>query len=138
MDDEAVVRIANAAGLGAALATDATRTKAKSVSAGMILGILAHESGHQSLGHVLNTGRSENLEISRNQEREADLFASSVISASPFGEYMFAGTLFWYYALATQEGGKQENTHPLSKERFENLVRSNPEKAAAMGVSLKE
>ena len=51
---------------------------------------------------------------------------------------MFAGTLFWSYALAKQSDdiSGAGNSHPLWKERFENFVRANSEKAAAMGIVL--
>ena len=135
-DLDTVVRLVNAADLAAALANETVQAKAKSVSAGMILGILAHEAGHHALGHTLNTSEKVNLDISRNQEREADSFASSVIASSPFGEYILAGTLFWHFALASQQGDAVATTHPLSKERFENFVRANAELAASMGISL--
>ena len=137
MDTAAAVRIVNEAKLGGVLDNAQALAKAKSVSAGLLLGIIAHECGHQSLGHVLKMGDSVNLEIYRNQEREADLFASSVISSSPFGEYILAGTLFWHYALANQRQDAVATTHPLSKERFENFVRANAELAASLGVTLK-
>lgn len=125
-------------GLAAAFADEKIRQKAVSYSSGTIVSILAHECGHHALGHLLSFPEKENLEIDRNQEREADSFASSVISASPFGEYIFAGTLFWHYALAMQAGdGNGASSHPHSKERFENFVRANAEKAAAMGISVK-
>ena len=135
-DLDTVVRLVNAADLGAALANETVQAKAKSVAAGMILGILAHEAGHHALGHTLNTSEKVNLDISRNQEREADSFASSVIASSPFGEYILAGTLFWHFALASQQGDAAATTHPLSKERFENFVRANAELAASMGITL--
>ena len=115
------------------------RQRAISYSSGTIVSALAHESGHHALGHLLSTSEKTNLEIDRNQEREADSFASSVISASPFGEYIFAGTLFWHYALAVQSdsGDDLNRNHPLSRERFENFVRANAEKAAAMGIAIK-
>ena len=135
-DLDSVARLVNAAGLGSALKDESVQSKAKSVAAGMILGILAHEAGHHALGHTLNTFDKVNLDISRNQEREADSFASSVIASSPFGEYILAGTLFWHFALASQQGDAVATTHPLSKERFENFVRANAELAASMGISL--
>lgn len=114
------------------------RQKAQAVSAGMIIGILAHEMGHVCLGHVLGPNYYQsNQEIGRNHEREADSFASSVTAASPFGEYVFEGTLFWFYALAMQETDqKVATTHPLSRERLENLIRANPSKASALGIRL--
>jgi len=136
MDDVAVVRIMNSAELVAALDDDKVLATAKSISAGLMLGILAHESGHHALGHVLGMSSSVNLDISRNQEREADSFASSVIASSPFGEYILVGTLFWHFALAHQESADGATTHPLSKERFENFVRANPDLAKGFGIDL--
>lgn len=125
-------------GLADALNDERTKNRAISYSSGTIVSVLAHECGHHALGHLLSFHEKPNLEISRNQEREADSFASSVISASPFGEYIFAGTLFWHYAVAMQADcdSDAESNHPLSKERFENFVRANAEKAAAMGITL--
>lgn len=114
------------------------KQKAQAVSAGMIIGILAHEMGHVCLGHVLGPNYYKtNQEIGRNHEREADSFASSVTAASPFGEYVFEGMLFWYYAMAMQQTDqKVATTHPLSRERLENLIRANPSKASALGIRL--
>lgn len=125
-------------GLDKALANEAIRQKAISFSSGTIVSVLAHETGHHALGHLLSVAQKNNLEISRNQEREADSFASSIISTSPFGEYIFAGTLFWHYAIASQADAASDTAsdHPLSKERFENFVRANAEKASAMGISV--
>ncbi len=120
--------------LARVLEDDRTLTLAKSMSAGLLLGILAHEAGHLSLGHLHQMGGRENNDISRNQEREADSFASSIIASSPFGEYILAGTLFWHFALAQLEDGGRATTHPLSKERFENFVRANPDLAAEFGL----
>ena len=137
---EDCVRFIVANGLTAALADGKIRQRAMSYSSGTIAYAIAHECGHHSLGHLLSFNEKVNLEISRNQEREADSFASSIISASPFGEYIFAGTLFWSYALAMQSDGSSDaaSNHPLWKERFENFVRANAEKAAAMGIVLKK
>ena len=137
-DEATALNMVQAAGLAAAAADEKVLAKAKAVSAGLMLGIIAHEAGHQALCHTLNTSEKVNLDISRNQEREADSFASSVMASSPFGEYILAGTLFWHYALAMQQGDSAvATTHPLSKERFENFVRANPELAASMGMKLK-
>lgn len=141
MDGECVVKLLRKARLEQAFADEGVRKKSKSLAAGMVIGILAHEVGHHVLGHLDRTGgMAKNDEITRNQEREADSFASSVISSSPFGEYVFAGTLLWHYALANkqQERGSVEGTHPLSLERLENLIRANPDKAKEMGIVLKK
>ena len=138
-EDDCVEFIA-ANGLAPAVADEKIRQKAISYSSGTIVSVLAHECGHHALGHLLSFPEKANLEIDRNQEREADSFASSIISASPFGEYIFAGTLFWHYAVAIQADADSDlaSNHPLSRERFENFVRANAEKAAAMGITLKK
>lgn len=136
--EEEAIKAIERNSLVATLADPAARQKAVSYSSGMLISVLAHETGHLVLGHLLSNGSAKtNLEISRNHEREADSFASSVISASPFGEYIFAGTLFMHYALAMQGDGYSDagRSHPLSRERLENFVRANRDKAAAMGVS---
>ena len=127
-------------GLAPAIADEKIRQRALSYSSGTIVSVLAHECGHHALGHLLAFREKVNLEIDRNEEREADSFASSVISASPFGEYIFAGTLFWHYAVAMQADVDTDSAsdHPLSRERFENFVRANAEKAAAMGITLEK
>ena len=134
------VEFISANGLAPAIVDEKIRQKAVSYSSGTIVSVLAHECGHHALGHLLSFREKANLEIDRNEEREADSFASSVISASPFGEYIFAGTLFWHYAVAMQSDTDSDlaRDHPLSRERFENFVRANAEKAAAMGITLKK
>ncbi len=125
-------------GLDEAFALPGVQTKAQAVSAGMIIGILAHEMGHVCLGHVMGPNYYKtNQEIGRNHEREADSFASSITAATPFGEYVYEGTLFWHYVLAQQQGNDAvESTHPLERERLENLIRANSTKASALGIAM--
>ncbi len=110
--------------------------KARSFSAGLLIGVLAHELGHLALGHC--HGRRVNLEISRNQEREADSFASSVISSSPFGDYLVFGTILWeaVWVWVEKATGHTASTHPLSSERLADFIRANPSIAAELGVTL--
>jgi len=141
MDGDCVIKLLRKSRLEQAFAEENVRKKAKSIAAGMVIGVLGHEVGHHVLGHLDRTGgMAKNDEITRNQEREADSFESSVISSSPFGEYVFAGSLLWHYALANkqEENGAVEGTHPLSLERLENLIRANPDKAKEMGIVLKK
>ena len=110
--------------------------KAQSYAVGMMAQVIGHELGHIALAHTL--GASANLEVSRNQEREADLFASSVISTSPFGEYLIAGPVVWELIWVwCEHAGNQRisTTHPLSRERLLDFIRSNKEQAAAIGIS---
>lgn len=125
-------------GLDEAFSIPGVRTKAQAVSAGMIIGILAHEMGHVCLGHVMGPNYYKmNQEIGRNHEREADSFASSITAATPFGEYVYEGMLFWHYVLAQQQGNEAvESSHPLERERLENLIRANSSKASALGIRL--
>lgn len=101
---------------------------ARSYAAAMDMFVIAHEVGHLALGHTL--GRSINFDQSRNQEREADSFASSVISESAFREYLLLGQVFVtvFFSWMDHVGHAVEpTTHPLGRERFENALRSNRE-----------
>ena len=111
------------------------RRRASSYGAGMNLSIVAHELGHIALGHVL--GEAANLQISRNQEREADSFASSVISSSPFCEYLVGGSIIWELAWVwCQHAGNEKvaTTHPLALERLMDSIRANEEQARDIGI----
>lgn len=123
-------------GIGYVMMIPEMQRKATSFAAGLIIGILAHEYGHLALGHLY--GASQTLEISRNQEREADSFASSVISSSPFGDYAVAGSILWELAWVWQEKhdpqGAVATTHPLASERLTDLIRANPSSAAEFGL----
>ena len=112
--------------------------KARSFSAGLLIGILAHELGHLALGHC--HGRRVNLEVSRNQEREADSFASSVISSSPFGDYLVFGTILWeaVWVWVEKATGQTASTHPLASERLADFIRANPSAASEFGLTIDE
>lgn len=112
--------------------------KAKAISSGMILATLAHEAGHHALGHLHGRVDTDTHEISRNQEREADSFEASIMSISPFGEFMLMGDLLFYAVDAKVGGGggtHPYSTHPYSDERYNNLVKANPVLAKAIGLS---
>ena len=122
-------------GLHRIMGDSALRRKAKSFSAGMITCILAHELGHLALGHCC--GEHPNLEVSRNTEREADSFASSVISSSPFGDYLIIGSILCesVWVWVQNATGAIETTHPLARERLADLIRANPSTAAELGMT---
>lgn len=112
------------------------KAQADKITSGIILGTLAHEAGHIALGHGHDSGLSKaNLDVSRNQEREADSFGSSIMASSPYGSYMFESTLFSWLVIALKESGV-ESDHPLARERFENIVRSNKKLAQEIGIDL--
>ena len=134
MDDDRAIELIGQVGLLPALGSVEVITRARSISAGMLMGMLAHEVGHQALGHTL--GQAQNLAIARNQEREADSFASSIIQANDFGEHILEGSLIWWYALAQQESANGETTsHPASRERYQNFIRSNAAMAHMLGFT---
>lgn len=105
-------------------------------SAGMLAGIFAHELGHLALGHTLAS--PGNLEVSRNQEREADSFASSVISTSVFCAPLVEGIILWELAWAWCESGAAgtATTHPLSRERLHDFIRANEKQAEGLGITI--
>ena len=116
------------------LADEAMRQEAVARSSAAILATLAHEAGHIVLGHV-NADvdyYKVNLEVARMQERQADSFMSSVISTVPFGEHMFEAELFFDYLNAVAEKAESndsQRTHPLSIERYNNLLKDHPDLA---------
>ena len=103
---------------------------ARSYAAAMETFAVAHEAGHIAMGHTLGTAL--NYDISCNQEREADSFASSVLSSSPFREYLFLGQVFVTVLFAWIEHAakaRASTTHPLAVERFASAIRSNSQAA---------
>lgn len=100
---------------------------------GTIIGVLAHEFGHLVLGHC--EGHSCNDEVSQNHEREADSFASSVVSTSAYKDVIGIGTIIWELALVVTEKIVQETptSHPPSAERLMNFIRANPSASREIG-----
>ena len=133
--EKGVAEFAGKLGLHYILANSGLYRKVSSLSSALLISILAHEFGHLCLGHV--HGMSVNLEISRNQEREADSFASSVISSGPFAGYMVLGTVLWELVWVWLEvvTGEPATTHPLASERLADILHANPSAAAELGLS---
>jgi len=116
------------------------RRRANSYGASMMLAVLAHELGHIVYGHIhgkmANECEPDDLAVSRNQEREADSFASSIISRSPFRDYLVLGGIFWWVVLtwASDANKDIETTHPHPDERVMNFIREHRSQAAALGI----
>jgi len=112
---------------------------ARSLLCAMIMFVIAHELGHVCYGHVFGPGYAgQPIEVCRNQERDADSFASNVISSSTSREHWFAGQFFALLTMAIFEAHgvvAEFATHPTARERLRNAVRSNPEAAAALGIA---
>jgi len=98
-------------------------SRARSLRAAMEMTVIAHEVGHIALGHTL--GRDQNYDISRNQEREADSFAASCLSSSPFRQELFLGQVFHNLIFCWGDSGGEVSTHPHSRERFYAAFESN-------------
>jgi len=121
------------------LLTEEVQRKARSYFSAMILHVSAHELGHICLSHTL--GRADNLEVSRNQEREADSFASSVLSTTPYSDYNCHGaSVLWMVWTWVEEGNfsflREATTHPLSRERLIRLISDNASQLSATGITV--
>ena len=109
---------------------DSVFAAVRAVRTSMYLYTLTHEVGHILLGHT--KGDRPNSDVSRNQEREADSFAASVLSTCPNREFHYlAGALsealmVWADRAA---GDPAPTSHPASRERFINFIKSNREAA---------
>ncbi len=112
-------------------------SRAKGISRGILMSILAHEAGHVALGHIW--AWQKNKERNRNQEREADSFAHSVGSGTADADDMFWGNLLFDYAFAINEmrdgNSEMSRTHPYSEERLFNLIRDNQSIAQIYGIT---
>ena len=110
--------------------TDRFVSLARDFGAVMEMYVIAHEAGHIALGHTL--GPTLSYDMSRNQEREADSFASSCLSTSPFRDKLFLGQVFATVILAWMDHAAaldEVSTHPSSHDRFLSALRSNKEAA---------
>lgn len=112
--------------------------KSRSIYFSVLLDVCAHELGHICLGHTLRNGPNS-FEVSRNQEREADSFASSVISESPFSDYncygAMIGNLIFIWLQGRENDSSEVTTHPHSEERLMYLIRANKEQFQELGIN---
>lgn len=107
--------------------------EANAIAYGTIIGVLAHEFGHLALGHCNGMYLSD--EVNRNREREADSFASSVVSLSEYRNVIGIGTIIWELAMTVWQKvcRATATTHPLSAERLVDFIRANPSTAREIG-----
>lgn len=93
----------------------------------MIAFVLCHEIGHIMLSHCDRTSSMGN-NISRNNERSADLFACSVLQGTGFGSSFAEGGVFlilvFYFMADKKARNIQDGTHPGYIERIMNIVQS--------------
>ncbi|MEW5911072.1 MAG: hypothetical protein AB1814_00820 [Thermodesulfobacteriota bacterium] len=134
---EAAKGILAETGLTASLGDEEILCLARSYAAAILMNVVGHELGHIVLGHTL--GRAGNFKVSRNQEREADSFAASVIATSPFSDYLVGGSIFFWILLAWVDktlGPEKETTHPHARERLQAFIKANREEAASLGIDV--
>jgi hypothetical protein len=114
----------------ALLCDDDLYENALRVRHGVVTYVLAHEMGHICLGHVTSYYRPN--EMSRNQEREADSFAQSLLLTMENRAYFFVGSLIFQLICVWNAHGVNHEltTHPDSKDRFHAAFVSNPTAAS--------
>lgn len=98
-----------------------------------VAAVVAHELGHIVLGHCAANDWTEVL--SRNNERQADLFAAQIIEVFPAKSYgiyanMFIEVLFLWMSPSNYE----PSTHPHSRERVYNMYDSHDVYFRAFGL----
>ena len=109
--------------------------ESKSYAAGGILSVIAHEQGHICLSHTMRGDQSE--EISRNDERQADLFGCNVSHTTPFGSHIILAGLFTEVIFTWMQGDNVvASTHPISRERVYNSVNANDVALKALGITM--
>jgi len=87
--------------------------------------ILAHELGHICLGHVDDCGYDGTImSANRNIERQADLFACSVLQSGSNVQSAAIATVLSELSLLCFGNGDGQKTHPASKERVEYMMKS--------------
>lgn len=106
----------------------------------MVAGTLAHELGHVCLDHLFGPGyedyrQLERLDIARNQEREADSFAASVMATSPYRAHRLRAQISaWLVRAYSTLTSRENRTHPADFERLRNLIRNNEDAARELGL----
>jgi len=110
--------------------------EANSYLTGALLSVIGHELGHICLAHTIRGDRSNG--ISRNDERQADLFAHSVVTTTPFSSYTVLGTLFTEVIFTWMSKGHTgpATTHPHSRERVYNTMASHDEILTELGITM--
>jgi len=115
--------------------TPVISAEANSYWFGSILSVVGHELGHICLSHTVRGDWSNS--VSRNDERQADLFAHSVVTTTPFAKYNVLSTLFTevVFAWLHKNHDGPATTHPHSEERVMNTINSHEELLAGYGIT---
>lgn len=110
-------------------------SEANSYWFGSVLSVVGHELGHICLSHTVRGDWSNG--VSRNDERQADLFAHSVVATTPFSKYNVLSTLFTevVFAWLHKNDNSPSTTHPHSVERVMNTINSHEELLMGYGIT---
>lgn len=110
----------------------------KELTVKMIMGVLGHETGHHCLGHLFGDRRDNT--ITRNQEREADLFSCSVCQGTGLGSNFVLGEILCELGFYYLSKGKikKDATHPDSAERIMNMYNSFKKEIEYTGFSFND
>ncbi|MBI3097791.1 MAG: hypothetical protein HYY93_06030 [Planctomycetes bacterium] len=120
---------------------DRLHEPAKTCWASICLGILAHEAGHICYGHTLREERYQPNDVTRNQERDADSFASSVIAGLPHRRDYMIGRIVGGLLMAwCDRHGKDDRsrTHPFSCERLIDACKENAQALKDLGLTVED
>jgi hypothetical protein len=94
----------------------------------ILMSVMAHECGHICLGHLSYHGWDMHCSISRNDERQADSWASAVLQSCCLGAQgavaavMMVIGLTWAHKISEEE--LRFSTHPMHMERLEHMIQT--------------
>ena len=111
------------------------RARAETVANAIVTAALAHEFGHLAKGHL--NGTDANHIVTQIEEKEADLFASTIAASSPEGPHVFMGQVFvmTIFSFIDDGSGSGLRTHPVPRDRVFEAIRNNPDYAAKAGIT---
>ena len=141
LSEETVINLLNEFGVSTSEFQDVGAVSAaKGFADGVCKATLAHEFGHLAGGHP--RGADLNKTVSQNEERQADLFASSVAASVANGQQMLRGQILTWYTLALVETINPTNevfrSHPYSADRLRSAIDANKSLAASLGITAED
>ena len=143
-------KFSNDHGLNKLMKVSRAEEDVDNVALGGLMGVVAHELGHQVYGHCMGGNGGEDcetsLEISRHRERDADSFASAITSQSKFKKDMGMGTIIWHLAFVIRDCIRvrcnpesiKTFDHPHELERLLDFVNHNESTIKAIGIGWAE
>lgn len=94
----------------------------------ILMVVMAHECGHICLGHLPYHGQDMHCSISRNDERQADSWASAVLQSCCLGAQGAVAAVMTIIGLAWAHKISEEelrfSTHPMQMERLEHMIQT--------------